>query len=239
MGIFREKFKTLKNVFDLFTERNLFKLISQGYFEGLESPISIGKEANIFTAKIKEGEKRIVKIYRLSTCDFMQMYSYLRSDPRIKKINRNRRQIIFTWAQREYRNLLKARAAGVRVPTPFSCLYNILVLEFIGDDDPAPQLKDKIPENPFQFYNELVEEMQKLYKAGLVHADLSKFNVLNFQEHPVLIDFSQATSLDNPRAIEYLKRDVHNIVTFFKKLNIYEDEEKLLKSIQTFKKKSF
>ena len=78
----REKFKTQHNVFDEFTNRTIFKLISEGYFEGLESPISIGKEANIFSAKRKDKSRVMVKIYRLEACDFNRMYDYIKEDPR-------------------------------------------------------------------------------------------------------------------------------------------------------------
>ena len=68
--ITREKYKTRNNVFDAFTERNLFELASKGLFdEETMSPIKIGKEANVFSVT-KDGEKRVVKIYRLETCDF-------------------------------------------------------------------------------------------------------------------------------------------------------------------------
>ena len=76
--ITREKFKTYGNVFDEFTNRNLFKLATQGHFEELESTVSIGKEANIFTARTKDGELKIVKIYRLENCDFNKMYDYIK-----------------------------------------------------------------------------------------------------------------------------------------------------------------
>src|SRR3989304_7293105 len=157
----REQWKTLKHVFDLWTEGKLFKLISQGYFEGLESPIEMGKEANIFTAITKDDKRVIVKIYRLQTADFGEMYNYLATDPRYSGIERNRRKVIFSWAHREYRNLLKAREAGVSVPTPIAQLYNILVLEFVGDEQPAPNLKDKTPSQPENFFNETVRNMQK------------------------------------------------------------------------------
>ena len=87
MAIFKERFKTYKNVFDEFTVRSIFKLISQGYFEGLESPISIGKESNIFSALRKDNEKVIVKIYRLETCDFNRLYDYIKDDPRLSLIH--------------------------------------------------------------------------------------------------------------------------------------------------------
>ncbi len=227
----REEYKTLKAVFDLFTEKNLFKLISQGYFDGLHSPISMGKEANIFTAK-KGNDTRIVKIYRLQTCDFNRMYDYIKDDPRYADLKNKRRDVIFAWAKREYRNLLKAREAGVRVPTPYAVLFNILILEFIGDDEGiAQKLTQSPPKNAKEFFEDVVEQMKKLYKAGLVHADLSGFNILNFNEKPVIIDMSQATPLENHNSIAYLKRDVHNICKLFQKFGVKSDEEEVLKKI--------
>ncbi|MCX8147214.1 MAG: serine protein kinase RIO, partial [Candidatus Woesearchaeota archaeon] len=129
--IAREKFKTLKNVFDAHTENILFKLISQGHFDGLQSPISIGKEANIFTA-LKGSKKVIVKIYRLETCDFNRMYDYIKFDERYLNLKKNRRRVIFAWCQREFRNLMKAREANVKAPMPIAFKDNVLVMEFIG-----------------------------------------------------------------------------------------------------------
>ena len=70
----KEKFKVYKNVFDNFTLRNLFKLSGQNYFDELKSPISIGKEANIFSATTKDNSVVIIKIYRLENCNFNKMY---------------------------------------------------------------------------------------------------------------------------------------------------------------------
>jgi RIO kinase 1 len=105
----REEWKVYKNVLSKFTIDTLFKLISQGHFEGLESPVSIGKEANIFSAVTKENQRVIVKIYRLENCNFNKMYQYIAADPRYVHLKKSRRDVIFSWCQREYRNLLKAR----------------------------------------------------------------------------------------------------------------------------------
>ena len=130
--ITKEKFKTYKGVFDNFTLRTLFKLSTQGYFDDMESlsPVFIGKDSNVFSAK-RGKEKVIVKIYRLENCDFNRMFDYIRYDPRYIGLQRQRRKVIFSWVQREYRNLLKAREAGVRVPTPMAFLNNVLIEEFI------------------------------------------------------------------------------------------------------------
>ena len=228
----REEFKTRHNVFDEFTNRNLFKLISEGYFKGLIGPVSVGKESNVFAAQSID-KKVIVKIYRLETCDFNRMFDYLKFDPRYTVLKKKRREIIFKWAQREYRNLLTARNCGVRVPTPITLKHNILVMEFIGDKDPAPMLKDRLPRAPKDFFKETVDFMSKLYRAGFVHGDLSGFNILNWNEKPVFIDFSQATQLRSPMAEELLVRDVKNIANFFQKLGLTANPELLLKRIRS------
>jgi RIO kinase 1 len=227
-----EKFKTEHNVFDEFTNKDLYKLISEGHFDGLESPIKIGKEANIFSAR-KGNDRLIVKIYRVNSCNFNKMFDYIKSDPRYAGLQGKRRSIILHWVQREYRNLLKAREAGVRVPKPIAVKNYILVMEFIGKgEEIAPALKDKKPQDALKFFSDVVDNMRKMYKAGLVHADLSAFNILNWEDKPVFIDFSQTSSIKDTRAEEYLSRDVKNICNYFRKLGIKANEEDVLKNIK-------
>ncbi|MBT7903395.1 serine protein kinase RIO [Candidatus Woesearchaeota archaeon] len=242
--ITREKFKIRGNVFDDFTERLIFKLEGK-YFDHIKSPVSIGKEANIFTAtgleekdsEDTEDERRpvILKIYRLENCEFNKMYEYIKVDPRYSNLKKKKREIVFSWAQREFRNLLKARESGVRVPIPIHCERHILVLEQIGKDCPAPKLKDQIPQDIAKFYDKVAEEMKRLYKGGLVHGDLSAFNILNDCENPVFIDFSQSTTTQNPMARELLDRDVKNICDHFKKIGLKTDEQNLRKQIKEAK----
>ena len=228
-----EKFKTMHDVFDDFTNRTIFKLITEGHFRGLESPISIGKESNVFSALTKEGKRVIIKIYRLETCDFNRMYDYIKDDPRYTGLKDKKRKVIFAWVQREYRNLMNARDAQVKVPIPITFSNNTLVLEFVGrNGNIAPKLKDSIPKNKKLFFDKIIDNIRKLYKAGLVHADLSAFNILNFDEAPVFIDMSQATVLKHPRAEEYLQRDVRNICIFFRKVGLKVNEKSALKKIK-------
>ncbi len=227
---YQERFKTLQGVFDQFTNRTLFELQSKGLFDELVSPLKVGKESNVFIA-VKGKKRVIVKIYRVQNCDFKRMYKYIGGDPRYQFLNKQRRQIIFAWAQREYKNLMRARDRGVTVPKPLGFLNHILVEELIGEQEPAPPLKDLLPQNQKQFFQLVVEEMKKLYKGGLVHGDLSSFNILNHQERPYLIDFSQATLMKHPNAEELLTRDVKNIVHFFRKLGVNASEEELYKDV--------
>ena len=126
--------------------------------------------------------------------------------------------------------MIKADKSGARVPEALGWKNNIVVEEFIGDQEPAPPLKDQYPENPKKFFDDIVKQTRKMYLAGLIHGDLSSFNILNHKEKPVIIDFSQATLTKTPNSEELLERDVKNIVKFFKKLGVKANiEETLLK----------
>ena len=229
---FRERFKTQENVFDRFTIRNLFVLGSRKFLEeDTLSPISIGKEANVFSARSGE-EKVAVKIYRLETADYRKMFDHIRADPRYENLAKKRREIIFSWAQREYRNLLAARNALVSAPLPLTFMKNILVMKLVGEENAAPKLKDAIPENPDEFLKLTIAGIRKFYGSGYVHGDLSKFNILNSSETPVLIDFSQATLLRDPNSDRMLKRDVRNVCGFFTKLGVEADTGKIYDSIR-------
>lgn len=227
----KEEFKTYKDVFDQSTIKTLFKLISEGKLEGLESPIFMGKEANVFTALTTTNKRIIAKIYRIQSCDFRKMYGYIRTDPRFTGVKKNRMKIVYAWTQREYRNLMKAREAGVKVPTPIAFSNNILLMEFIGNEQPAPKIKDHFSKNTKKFFEAVVNNMRKLYKAGMVHADLSSFNILNYKDKPVFIDFSQATTLSNPNSQEYLERDIRNVCNFFEKHKIKAEINKVKQKI--------
>lgn len=228
----KEKFKTYQHVFDNFTLRNLFKLSSQGHFDELKSPLFMGKESNVFSAVKKDGSIVLVKIHRLETSDFNNIYEYIRHDVRFKGLEGNRRKVVFAWAQREYRNLMKAREGGVSVPTAYTFLSNIIVMELIGEDgSAAPTVKVQKPKNAEKFFDELILNLKKLYKAGLVHGDLSEYNILNFNEKPVLIDLSHTTTTDSANAGHLLDRDIENVVRFFSKLGLKVKAEEIKKKI--------
>ncbi len=228
----RERFKAFSHVFDEGTLRAVQKEASIGSFEALQSPIKIGKEANIFSAR-KGDELRCVKIYRIAA-NFKKMYEYMAPDPRYTGLKRNKMSIINTWAIKEYRNLLRARENDVRVPKPIHVFKNVLVMEFIGHKEPSPQLNNCHPSDPDAFYEMLINNIRKLYHdAKLIHADLSQFNILNHDEKPVLIDFSHAIDLRYPDSRSMLERDIRIVCTYFNKLGMkldyMEEVQKVMK----------
>ncbi len=228
----KEKFRTYENVFDNSTLRTLFKLSSQGYFDELKSPISVGKESNVFSAS-KGKDSVIVKIYRVNACDFKRMYNYIAGDPRFKDIQKQRRKVIDTWARREFSNLLTARKAGARVPAAHAVSSNVLVMEFIGNNkETAPKLKDKTPQDLKKFSENIILSLKKMYTYKLVHGDLSEYNILNYQEKPVLIDLSHTLTLQHPNAQELLKRDIQTLVHYFTKKGLSLSTEGVLKKIK-------
>ncbi len=229
----KEKFKTWGDVFDEKTLRVIFKLESDGYFENLLGPISTGKESNVFLARTREKSYVCVKIYMINAADFRKMYNYIGNDPRFEGLQRKRRQIIYAWAQREYRNLIVAYENGVKVPKPIAVKENVLVMEFIGDKETAARkFKDSEPDDVNKFCKELVVDFIKLCNAGLIHGDLSEFNVLNYKNRPVIIDLSHSVKFDYPNARELFDRDVKNLKRYFNKINVKIDLDKELKKIK-------
>lgn len=225
---YQERFKTAKGVFDAFTNRTLFDLQTKGDLDELVSPLKVGKESNVFIGT-REGKRVIVKIYRIQNADFKRMWDYIKQDPRYDFLKNNRRMIILNWVQREYKNLIKAYKAGVHVPEVYAWKHNVIIMEMIGDV--APPLKDAYPENPEEFFDLIVDQMQTLYSGGLIHGDLSSFNILNDEEKPVLIDFSQGTVVKTPNCEELLVRDVKNVCRFFAKLGLEKNEAEIMEKI--------
>jgi RIO kinase 1 len=218
--------KTFGEVFDKQTLLRLGKLISDKIIIQMDFPLSTGKEANLFRGTTPEHTFVAIKIYRTSTMTFKHIASYIEGDPRFKSGLTNRRDIIEEWAKKEFKNLDLLQQAHVRAPAPLRRLHNILVMEYIGDENQAaPLLKDTHLKNPQKIFDEIMTFIARMYKAGIVHADLSEYNILMFRQKPYLIDVGQAVLLEHPSSSEFLKRDIHNIVHYFKRYGVKQNEQ--------------
>jgi len=225
--------KTLDEVFDKSVLHTLEKLISDGYIEILDFPISTGKEGNVFRGVTADKKFVAVKIYRTSNATFKHISNYIIGDPRFASIHNSRKDIIYAWTKKEFKNLQRLQKAGVRAPKPIFCVNNVLIMQYLGNPNrPAPMLKDVKLENPQDVFDELIDFVSKMYKkADMVHADLSAFNVLIHRNKPYLIDLGQGVLLEHPNALEFLRRDIFNLVTYFKKYGIRADENNIFKKI--------
>ncbi len=210
----KEIYKVYNEVFDNRTLKALEKLRKE-YYEELKDCISTGKEANVFLASSKKGFVA-VKIFRIYTSSFDKMSPYILGDPRFSRVGKKKHEIVYLWARKEFRNLSKAFEAGVRVPKPLACNQNVLVMEFIGEGSAASKLLKDAKINDWQrYYDEIIIGMKKLLKAGLIHADLSEFNILDYKGKPVFIDMGQSILKEHPNAQFFLKKDFDNINKFF------------------------
>ncbi len=220
----------LGEVFDRDTLMAIYKLMTDGYIETVEYPVSTGKEGNVFMALSPEGKMTALKIYRTATSTFKRISKYIEGDPRFRGISGSRRKVIYAWAAKEYRNLQRFTDAGVRVPVPIRFDKNLLLMEYIGTKTaPAPLLRNVVLENPEKVYALLIKYMKKGYqKAQLVHGDLSEFNILIYRKNPVIIDCGQAFVTDHPNAKEFLEKDIENINRYFRTLGIEVGDSKEL-----------
>jgi len=185
--------------------------------------VNAGKEARVYWGKDKEGKDLAVKIYLTASAEFRKgMLKYIEGDYRFKGVKRDTRSLIFTWAQKEYRNLEQASRAKVRVPKPIAVKNNVLVMEFIGKNGVnAPSLKEQPPKNPEKIYNTLLTYLTRLYrKADLVHGDLSEYNIMLWNGRSVLFDMAQAVPTSHPMAEFFLRRDLANVSRFFNRLGV-------------------
>ncbi|MBN2110559.1 MAG: serine protein kinase RIO [Methanosarcinaceae archaeon] len=235
--------KVKENVFDDPTLKTLYTISNKGIINAIGGSISTGKEANVFIGEGKDKDIAI-KIYRISSSTFNSMEEYILGDPRFRNVRRAKKDIIFAWTKKEHRNLIRAKGAGVRVPEPIYAERNILVMEFLGEDErPYPLLKD-VPidkENAKLLFETIIRYVELLYtKANLVHGDLSEYNIIVDPRtmEPIIIDMGQSVTLEHPKAGEFLMRDIENILRFFRRYGIEMQAEELYSTMKEIKQKN-
>ncbi len=228
-----DQFKVEQSVFDDATFAALYKLVQDGHVEAFGGPISTGKEANVYHA-LGDDREVAVKVYRINASNFRQMRDYLEGDPRFEGLGGRKKDVVLAWVKKEQANLERARAAGVRVPTPIASERNVLVMEYIGNDDGrAKRLGEVHIENPETAYGVMREYMRRLYAAGLIHGDLSEYNVVFHEGQLVVIDLGQAVTVHHPNSRDFLERDCRNVATFFARQGLDVTGEDLLAFVTT------
>jgi len=232
-----DQFKLEESVFDEATYGALYKLVQDGYVAAFGGPLSTGKEANVYEAlggeaagDVLEAERPTVavKVYRINTSSFRDMRDYREGDPRFEGIGNEKSEVVKAWVRKEYSNLGRAREAGVRVPVPLAVERNVLIMEYIGTETGrAKRLNEVEIENPETAYEVVREYMRRLYAAGLIHGDLSEYNVVFHEGQLVVIDLGQAVTVHHPNADDFLERDCENVAAFFRRQGVETTAEDL------------
>ena len=216
--------KVLEEVFDQATLLTIEELIARKDIRELYGVVNAGKEARVYFGEDTDGGPVAVKIYLMSASDFRRRLGYIAGDRRFGKLPSGSRGTIFLWTRKEFKNLQVAEAAGVRVPRPLAFLKNILVMEYVGNPpEPAPTFAEtEVDETDYDWTFETMGVLWK--KAKLVHADFSEFNVFKTVKERVLFDMGSAVLSSHPQSEEFLRRDVSNMVRFFRKRGIVKSD---------------
>jgi RIO kinase 1 len=229
-------------VFDNNTHKALFKLSSTNIIDSIDMTIASGKEAITFLGH-SNSNPIVAKIYKIETSHFNNLNKYIIGDRRFKNIKKDKRSLFLAWASKEYRNLQLLLKNNVSCPVPIAKEKNILVMSFIGEGIvPHPRL-NKCNFDYEVVFNQIIEEYAKmLYGANLVHADFSAYNILidPATQKITIIDVGQAVLINHPKAQDFLKRDIINIVDFLnkkKKKNLTYEE--FLIKLKTKKKELY
>jgi RIO kinase 1 len=211
------------------TPKRIQPLVEDGLVDEVLRPLMSGKEADVFVVRC--GSKiRCAKIYKeAAKRSFKKAAQYtegrkVRNSRRARAMEKGskfgRKQQEETWQNAEVDALYRLASAGVRVPQPYGCFDGVLLMELITDEDGAvaPRLNDvSMPEEQaLEDHAEVMQDVVRMLCAGLVHGDLSEFNVLVDENGPVIIDLPQAVdAAANNNAHAMLERDVENMTAYY------------------------
>jgi RIO kinase 1 len=211
------------------TPKRIQPLVDDGLVDEVLRPLMSGKEADVFVVRC--GSKiRCAKIYKeAAKRSFKKAAQYtegrkVRNSRRARAMEKGskfgRKQQEETWQNAEVDALYRLASAGVRVPQPYGCFDGVLLMELITDEDGAvaPRLADvaMAEEQALEDHAMVMQYVVRMLCAGLVHGDLSEFNVLVDEEGPVIIDLPQAVdAAANNNAHAMLERDVNNMTDYY------------------------
>ncbi|MEM1507676.1 MAG: serine protein kinase RIO [Candidatus Bathyarchaeia archaeon] len=225
-----EEYEVLEEVFDKSTLMTIYDFMNDGTIKEIYGVVNSGKESRIYWGIGPNDEEIAIKIFLTVSAEFRKgRLPYIIGDPRFKNVRKNLRNLVFLWAQKEFKNLNSAYEAKVRVPRPIAIKNNVLIMEFIGRNGvSAPLLKEVDLKNPGRMYRMVLLHVKRLYRgAGLVHGDLSEYNIMVWRGRPVLFDLSQAVPIEHPSSDQFLFRDLENINRYFSRIgvNVIDIEE--------------
>jgi RIO kinase 1 len=200
-------------------------LIDDGVIDEVLRSLKSGKEATVYLVR-SGAQTRCAKVYRdMAQRSFQKRAQYqegrgVRGSRQARAMSKStrfgRKEQEAAWKNAEVDALYKLVAAGVRVPKPYGYFNDTLIMELVTDAEghPAPRLGevDLSPETAREYHGFLVQQIARMLSIGLIHGDLSEFNVLVGPDGPVIIDLPQVVNAaGNNGALAMLERDVNNI----------------------------
>lgn len=239
----KSQIATIDKVLDPKTLEILRRLKERGKLFDLSGAFSSGKEANIYTAKcsnsliskfiqnsndvdliIPENVPVVLKIYKTSTMMFKDRTRYIIDEQRFKSFcTSNSRKLIKLWSEKEVRNLKRIAKQNILCPVPLYLKKSILIMTMIGDESPAPKLKDvNLSLEKWQtVYGKCIQLIKDLYqKAHLIHADFSEYNLIYHNDEVYVIDVSQSMDISQENSNSFLVMDLCNCNDFFAKKGV-------------------
>ena len=209
--------------------KRLEPLVEDGLIDDVTRQLMSGKEAMVFVVRCGD-EVRCAKVYKeANKRAFRQSVDY--TENRKVKNSRQARAMAkgtrygreaqeAAWQNAEVDALYRLAAAGVRVPTPYNFHSGVLLMELVADADgnAAPRLNDVsfTEDEALAHHRTLISEVVRMLCAGIIHGDLSEYNILVSADGPVIIDLPQAVdAAGNNHAQAMLARDVNNLTTYF------------------------
>jgi RIO kinase 1 len=209
--------------------KRLQPLVDDGMVDEVLFQLMSGKEAQVFVVRCGDNV-RCAKVYKeAQKRSFKQAVQYqegrkVRNSRRAramdKKTRYGQKEQEEAWLNAEVDALYRLADAGVRVPEPFGFVDGVLLMEMITDEEgkAAPRLDDVTltPEQARDYHGRVISDVVRMLSAGLIHGDLSEFNVLVDTDGPVIIDLPQAVNAaGNNSAEQMLERDVDNMRRYF------------------------
>ena len=211
------------------TPRSLEALVRDGIVDEVIRPLKSGKEAAVYVV-LCEGAVCCAKVYKEANQRAFHKQALYREGRKVRNSRQaramekgtrfGRRQQEDVWQNVEVDALYRLAAAGVRVPRPYHYVEGVLLMELVTDEDgdAAPRLNDLelTAAQALDYHDQLIKEVVKMLCGGLIHGDLSEFNILVDAQGPVIIDLPQAVdAAANNNAARMLERDVGNLAAYF------------------------
>ena len=209
------------------TPNQLLPLLHANLIDEVVGQLQSGKEAEVFVV-LSEGEYRCAKVYKeANNRTFKQKTQYtegrkVRGSRQARAMEKNsrygRQERESEWQNKEVEALGLLSAAGVLVPKTHAYYEGVLLLEMVVAEDgsPAPRLNDVVitREQALDYHQTLIRQVVKMLCAGLIHGDLSEFNILQSHTGLVIIDFPQVVQATANNAFSILERDLKQVTAF-------------------------